>query len=202
MTGRTTRPPRPLPRARVRRTVAGMERIPGFRGEYLWELDVAQTQLLALEESVPESVYGWRPADDARSFSEVLVHVAAGNLALVQWTETRETDRTHAQFVAMIRANLSQERTVTDKQNVIDLLKRSFDAVRRSFTESTDEHLERTQNFFVEPTTVRRVFLRMLAHTHEHMGQAIAYVRASGLKVPWPDPLKSLELAAAVRNGA
>lgn len=57
--------------------------MPGFHGEYLWELDIAQVQLLALAEAVPEEGYSWRPVDDARSFSAMLVHVAAGNFALL-----------------------------------------------------------------------------------------------------------------------
>jgi uncharacterized damage-inducible protein DinB len=176
-------------------------RIPGFHGEYLWELDVARTQLLALAEAVPAGVYGWRPADGARPFSAVLVHIAAGNLALLHLAGAREPDGDGERFAAMIRSNFSLERTVTEKQDVIDLLRRSFEEVRQAFTESTIEDLEKIGNFFGERTTVRRVFFRMLAHTHEHMGQAIAYARANGLGVPWLDPLKSLDRIAEVPDG-
>jgi hypothetical protein len=92
----------------------------------------------------------------------------------------------------MIRKNVSLEQTLTEKQHVIDLLTRSFEAVRRSLTACGVEDLERTGHFFGEPTTVRWVYLRMLAYTHEHMGQAIAYARTNGIKVPWPDPLNEL----------
>ena len=53
-------------------------RLPGFRGEYLWEFDFAEKQLLALAEAFPAERYAWRPAETARSVSEVLVHVGAG----------------------------------------------------------------------------------------------------------------------------
>jgi hypothetical protein len=59
------------------------ERLPGFRGEYLWEFDIAEQQLLALAEAFPPERYGWRTADTARSVSEILVHVGAGNFALL-----------------------------------------------------------------------------------------------------------------------
>jgi len=62
------------------------KRLPGFKGEYLWELDIAERQLLALAEAFPADRYGWHPAETARSVSEVLVHIAAGNLTLrVSW---------------------------------------------------------------------------------------------------------------------
>lgn len=84
-----------------------------------------------------------------------------------------------------------------DKQHLLDLLKCSFDAIRQSFSQSRLEHLESIGNFFGEPSTVRKVYLRMLAHTHEHMGQAIAYARSYGIRAPWPDPLKRFEHATA-----
>jgi hypothetical protein len=58
-------------------------RLVGFKGEYLWEFDIAERQLLALVEAFPAERYGWRPADTARSVREVLMHVAVGNLMLL-----------------------------------------------------------------------------------------------------------------------
>jgi uncharacterized damage-inducible protein DinB len=180
------------------------DRIPGLRGEFLWELDIARMQLTALAGAMPEEYFEWRPAADARSFSQVLVHIATANLGLLEMAgmgraEERELYGAPAgddmvRITAMVRTNLSLERSVTAKSEVTALLERSFEAVRQTFTAADEPELERTQQFFGEPTTVRRVYLRMLAHTHEHMGQAIAYVRMSGMKVPWPDPLKDLPL--------
>jgi hypothetical protein len=183
-------------------------RIPGFRGEYLWELDVPQIHLLALADAIPEVTYGWRPADDARSLSEVLVHVAAGNFLLLTLSGMRapggldlyghlDNGNPLQRIAAMVRKNSLLEKTVTEKTAVVELLRKSLEAVRLSFLSASDEDIERTGNFFGEPTTVRRVYLRMLAHTHEHMGQAIAYARSNGVRVPWADPLEELERLAA-----
>ena len=173
----------------------------GFRAEYLSELDVARIQLLALAAAVPEELYSWRPTDGTRSFSAVLVHIAAGNLMLLWMTGVRTPagENLYASIDgddlgrvgAMIRINVSLERTLTDKQGVMQLLTRSFDAAREAF--SAVEDLDRSGTFLGQQGTVRRVYLRMLAHSHEHMGQAIAYVRSCGLEAPWPDPLKDLD---------
>jgi uncharacterized damage-inducible protein DinB len=183
-------------------------RTPGFHGEYLWELDIPQTQLLALAAAVPEEKYGWSPAEGARSFSAVLVHIAAANFALLHLAGVRGPGGVDlygplqgdefAQLAAIIRHNVSLEQTLTQKQEVIDLLRRSFESVRQAFTESSVKDLERIGHFFGEPATVRRVYLRMLAHTHEHMGQAIAYARSIGVAVPWPDPLKEFDAGMPV----
>lgn len=57
--------------------------LPGFKGEFLWEFDIAQRQLLTLADAFPTERYAWRPVETARSVSEVLVHVAVGNLTLL-----------------------------------------------------------------------------------------------------------------------
>jgi len=54
-----------------------------FQQEYLAELGIAETQLLALADAVPEESYGRSPVLGARSFSAVLVHIAVGNLLLL-----------------------------------------------------------------------------------------------------------------------
>jgi hypothetical protein len=58
-------------------------RIDGFRGEFLWELDIAEGQIVALAEAIPAEKYDWRPDEKARSVGEALVHVAAGNFMLL-----------------------------------------------------------------------------------------------------------------------
>ena len=58
-------------------------RIAGFRGEFLWELEIAERQIVAIAECIPPEHYNWRPVAQARSFSEVFVHVATGNFMLL-----------------------------------------------------------------------------------------------------------------------
>jgi uncharacterized damage-inducible protein DinB len=173
-------------------------RIPGFPGEYLWELDIARNQLLALAESAPDPLYPWRPATGVRSFSAILIHIAAVNFGLLHLAGspaagdiygTPPTDES-ARIMNMIRKNMELEQTVTAKPAVVDLLRRSFDAVTAAFEQAS---LDDPGEFFGEPTTVRRLFLRILAHSHEHMGQAVAYARAFGIPLPWPDPLKAMQ---------
>ncbi len=187
---------------------AVQEHVTSFQREFLWELLIPQTQLVALAEAVPAESYPWRPAEDARSFSEVLVHIAAGNLILLCGADVVEPEvmelcggiegDSMAQWKEAVRKAHSLEKAIREKSRVIDLLKRSFAAVSRSFAAATEDELGAETVFFGgTTTTVRRIYLRMLAHSHEHMGQAIAYVRVMGYRVPWPDPLRELERKAA-----
>ena len=58
-------------------------RFPGFRGEFLWELEIAARQTVAMAETIASDKYNWRPDAKARSVSEVFVHVATGNSLLL-----------------------------------------------------------------------------------------------------------------------
>jgi uncharacterized damage-inducible protein DinB len=166
-------------------------RLPGFKGEYLWEFDIARRQLLTLADAFPMERYAWRPVETARSVSEVLVHVAVGNLTLLGIVGVEAAPDLYGEIVsrmmAMIKKNDALEKTIRGKTAIIELMKRSLDAVRIAFTDAAEAELERHDVFFGERTTVRRVYMRGLSHLHEHMGQLIAYTRAMGMPAPWPD---------------
>jgi uncharacterized damage-inducible protein DinB len=180
-----------------------------FQKEYLWELEIPRQQVLKMAEAVPEEAYGWRPAEDARTFSAVLVHIANGNLMLLHRAhvhtpavaevcgEAKEPEGM-PEWLAQVHRSVAMERSLTGKAKVTAHLKRSFEEVIAAFTAMNEEELESPREFFFNvPATCRRIFLRILAHGHEHMGQVIAYTRVMGFKVPWPDPVKMMEDAVA-----
>ena len=170
-------------------------RIDGFRGEYLWELEVAERQITGMAEAIPAEKYDWRPDQKARSVSEVLVHVAVGNFLLLDAVGVAAPADLYGQVPAdgqgrvlgLIRRNDELEKSVREKVAVTEVLKRSLQAVRNSMTQAVDVDLDQQRLFFGAQTTVRRVYLRLLAHSHEHMGQMIAYMRINGMSPPWPD---------------
>ena len=167
----------------------------GFRGEYLWELEIATRQITALAEAAPEELFGWRPNPASRSVSEVFIHVAAGNFMLLDCIGVaaptdlyfKDPAAGPERFAALIARNDHLENTLRDKPAAVAMLKRSLSAVQKTFTSASDAELDRSLHFFGEETSVRRVYLRLLAHTHEHMGQMIAYLRSNSVAPPWPD---------------
>lgn len=170
-------------------------RTAGFRGELLWEFEIVTRQSMAMAEAVPHAKYGWRPDPKARTISEVFVHVATGNFMLLDAigiTAPMDLYREipsggQERFSGMIDRNDDLVTTIVEKDAVTALLKRSFQAVDQAISHAGDSELERRLPFFGEETTVRRVYLRLLSHAHEHMGQMIAYLRINGIAPPWPD---------------
>lgn len=181
----------------------GERHLSAFQREYLRELEVPHKQMLMLAEAIPEEAYTWRPAEDARTFSAVLVHTAAGNLTLLARADVMcpavmdlygaIEEEGIALWMAMIHKSLELEKTLTAKQDVLHLAERSFEAVHDALIAISEEELGHVREMYGERTTYRRIYLRILAHADEHMGQAIAYGRAMGFHVPWPDPIAMLD---------
>ena len=151
--------------------------------------------MMAMAEAIPAEKYDWRPDQKARSISEVFVHVAAGNFMLLEVVGAvapvdlcgQVPAEGPERFWRLIRRNDELEKRVREKVAVQGILKRSLRAIVKSFSQADDWELDQRSHFFGEDTTVRRVYLRLLAHTHEHMGQMIAYMRTNGMSPPWAD---------------
>ena len=76
-------------------------------------------------------------------------------------------------------------KAVTAKAEVIDWLKRSLDAVKSAHAAAKPADLDRKVTLFKRETTADAVFLRLIIHNNEHMGQLVAYARMSGVVPPW-----------------
>jgi uncharacterized damage-inducible protein DinB len=171
----------------------------GFRNEYLDDFAVTRRQVIQLAKAMPAEKYTWRPGKDVRSVSEVYLHIATGNYLLLSLTGMQLPPEYYKGAVAaskdpmvLFRHNLELEKSTSAKDQIVRMLESSLDAVRDQFSKATDADLDKSADFFGEKTTVRRVYLRILAHVNEHMGQSIAYARTNGIAPPWSQP----------RNGA
>jgi uncharacterized damage-inducible protein DinB len=150
--------------------------VPQGVGEgWLGELDHASRQLLQLAEATPADKFAWRPAPGVRSIAEVYMHLGIANQFLLAQAGGKPT-------VDLAALGKQPEKSTTDKAAVVKFLRESFEAVRSAY-QSADRQ-KKTQ-LFKKDVTVGDIFLRILVHNHEHMGQAIAYARMNGIAPPW-----------------
>ena len=133
------------------------------------------SQLLALAEATPEEKFAWRPAPAVRSTSEVFMHIALANFYLLSVTGPK--------MPADMKEGL--EKSVTSKAEVISWLTRSLDAVKSAHLAVTPKDLQRKVHIYDRDATVDGMYLRILVHANEHMGQLIAYARMTGVAPPW-----------------
>ena len=146
----------------------------GYDGE--WR-HVSQ-QLIALAEATPADKFAWRPAPGVRSTSEVYMHIVLANFGLLNVTGPK------------VPPDLNEgiEKTVTSKPEVIAWLKRSLEAVQKAHLAETPKDLQRKVRIADRDATVDGMYLRIIVHANEHMGQLIAYARMTGVTPPWSNP--------------
>jgi uncharacterized damage-inducible protein DinB len=133
------------------------------------------SQLLALAEATPEEKFSWRPAPGVRSAGEVYMHIAIANFYLLSVTGPKMPPE----------LKLEMEKSVTLKAEVINWLKRSLDAVKQAHLAVTPKDLARSVHIADRDATVDGMYLRIIVHANEHMGQLVAYARMSGVAPPW-----------------
>ena len=145
----------------------------GFKAEFFTNLDDAQEKIMDLAASIPAEKYGWRPAADVRSISEVFMHVAGGNFAAaaVAGRPAANEDETLEQIV--------------EKERVLDTLRKSFEQLRAAMLNTSDADLDRSVRMYGSDISTRAAFMTAINHVHEHLGQSIAYARMNGIVPPW-----------------
>ncbi len=147
----------------------------GYDGEW----GHVSRQLVALAEAIPADKYAWRPAPGVRSTSEVLMHIALANFYLLSVTGPKMPAELNSPKA------VNMEKTVTNKAEVINWLKRSLEAVKQAHASVTPADLQRKVKIEDRDATVEGMYLRILVHDNEHMGQLVAYARMNGIVPPW-----------------
>ena len=143
----------------------------GYDGEWRH----VSSQLIALAEATPEEKFSWRPAPGVRSTSEVYMHIVMANFYLLSVTGPK------------MPADLKEgmDKSVTSKAEVISWLKRSLEAVKQAHLTVTPKDLQRKVHIEDRDATVDGMYLRIIVHANEHMGQLVAYARMTGVVPPW-----------------
>ena len=147
----------------------------GLRGDLIAQFDQAADKILQLAQAIPQDKYTWRPGAGVRSVSEVFMHVAGGNYFILTFAGVKAPDGMTEDAGAAI----------TDRAQVMDNLKRSFDFVRAAIRGVPDADLDKPTDLFGQHATYRSVYVLEVAHIHEHLGQLIAYARMNGVVPPW-----------------
>jgi uncharacterized damage-inducible protein DinB len=144
-----------------------------YKKGFTADFDRISKRLVDLAEATPAEKFAFRPVDGVRTISEVYMHVASANFFIASAVGVAPPEG--------FGPNL--EKTVTEKAKVIDMLKQSQDAVRKALAQATD--LSKEVQLFGSTHSTMGVFMIFAGHSHEHLGQSIAYARAAGITPPW-----------------
>jgi uncharacterized damage-inducible protein DinB len=164
-----------LPRPAHAQAAAPAAPSAGFRAEFLADWDDFSKKVVSLAEAMPADKFTWRPNAQVRSVSEIYMHIAGGNFGLLRG----------AGFQPAAEVDVRGLEKTTEKAKVAEMLKQSFEHVRRAMLTTSDADLDKPAKLFGKETTVRNIYYILGTHQHEHFGLAIAYARANGVVPPW-----------------
>lgn len=141
------------------------------------DLSRIESKIVSLAGVIPQEKYSWRPDEDVRSFSEVLLHIAGANYFFFTFFGNELPEG----------MTMDYEKTLTNKDEIIAQYKPAYDYAREKLSLITEEDLSKTYNFFGNEISGKALLLIFSNHAHEHLGQLIAYSRMNGIKPPWSE---------------
>ena len=149
----------------------------GIRGEMISSMKDAGGKIQELATAIPDGKYTWKPSKDVRSTGQVFLHVVQANYMLPS-------------FFGVQPAMGKDEMMKLDSQTmepakIRQMLKESYEWAAKAIADTPDSELEAQTDFFGMKLTKRAMMLILTSHSHEHLGQLIAYARANNIVPPW-----------------
>jgi uncharacterized damage-inducible protein DinB len=149
----------------------------GIRGELIASMADAGGKIQELAGAIPDAKYTWKPAKDVRSTGQVLLHVVAANYMLPSLVGVPSP---------MPMDELMKLDTQTmEPAKIRQMLKDSYAWSAKAVAETPDSELETQMDFFGQKMTKRAGLVILVSHSHEHLGQLIAYARSNNITPPW-----------------
>jgi uncharacterized damage-inducible protein DinB len=133
------------------------------------QFNYVNQKVLEMAKDFPEAKYSYKPAGDVRSFGDVIVHIASGDVygakagrgENVKWDEMDPKD-------------------FKTKADIVAVLQKSFDEAAATLKSTPDDKFKET----LAP------WLAIVEHAAEHYGQLVVYYRSNGLVPPESRPKK------------
>ena len=107
-------------------------------------------------------------------------YLAAASLGGLVETTTGITGKTFTE------AELYETRKLTRAER-IEALEQSFALMKQAMAATKSSTIDDMTNYYgpKRPVTVRRAWIGVTTHVHEHLGQLIAYARSNKIVPPW-----------------
>ena len=153
------------------------DKAPGIRGEIQMSMNDAGDKIIDLAGVIPQAKYNWRPSKGVRSTAEVLLHVVQANYVIPMFMGAKPP--------LSMEELRTLDKSTTDKAKITQMLKDSYEFANQSIVNMGDAELDGEVDFFGNKMSKRAGLLGLASHSHEHLGQSIAYARMAGVTPPW-----------------
>ncbi len=128
--------------------------------------------LIGAAEKMPESDYSFKPTPEVRSFGQLVGHAADAQYAMCSAASGEENPVK------------SIEKTKTSKADLVQALKDGVAFCMKAYGGLTDAQASQTVKFFGHDFPKLTVMSVNTAHTDEHYGNMVTYLRLKGIVPP------------------
>jgi uncharacterized damage-inducible protein DinB len=164
------------------------------KAESLRNFSDAADKIIRLAEAVPADKYTWRPGEGVRSVSEVFLHVAGGCYNIPR--------RFGAALPAGIQVGQGFDKQTAEKEKVLEILRAAVAHAKGAYLNVAEADLDKTAPWLGgRAASFREIMFFLASHTHEHLGQSIAYARMAGVTPPWTEEAQQRQAQPAKRPG-
>jgi len=146
-----------------------------MKAQAILDLQGLQKKFVELAQAYPQEKLTWRPGADVRSVSEVFLHVAGSNYAIVGMMGVPKPEKYGPNF----------DKSTTDKAAIVDELNKSFEHAIASVQAMSNADFAKALPKLGPQANAGDVVYILVTHIHEHLGQSIAYARENGIVPPW-----------------
>ncbi len=149
----------------------------GVRGDIMGSMMMAAKEVEELAAAMPENKYDWRPGKGVRSVGEVYLHICQANYLIPSILgATPPMSKDDIMKMGDMKA---------DKAKIGQMLQDSYAFASKAIGEIQDSDLDTQVEFFGQKMPKRALMMVLASHSHEHLGQSIAYARMNGVVPPW-----------------
>jgi uncharacterized damage-inducible protein DinB len=133
---------------------------------------IAKNDILKSADKIPDELWAWKPTDSVRTFGQLFAHVADGQYEFCG--------------VAAEGKSVSKdiEKTAKGKADILEAVKEAFAYCDAAYAKLTDANAAELADFFGRKVTKIGVMDFNTAHTMEHYGNLVTYMRLKNIVPP------------------
>jgi uncharacterized damage-inducible protein DinB len=138
--------------------------------------NIAKNDILGSVDKIPEDLWSYRPTPDVRTVGQMFAHVADGQYEFCGVVNEGK----------VVSRNI--EKTDTTKAEIVPALKEAFAYCDAAYAKMTDANAAEIAGLFGMKITKLGAMDFNTAHTMEHYGNLVTYMRLKGIVPPSSTP--------------
>jgi uncharacterized damage-inducible protein DinB len=148
-----------------------------IKTQFVKDWERAKAYTIEYLNTMPADKYSFKAVDSIRSFAQQMLHLAAGNVGLIQFASGAKLDFPNGQAI-------EASPTAQTKDSVVYYVTKSYDFAIQTVKDFDPAKFGEMVGPANRKATRFAVFLKAFEHQTHHRGQTTIYIRLLGIRPP------------------